>query len=548
MADMTTASRGAYLLVAGLKKAGVDVVFSLSGNQIMPVYDALLGSGIRIVHTRHEGAAVYMAEAYAQFTGRCGVALLTAGPGFANGLSAAWTAKCSETPVLILSGDAPVNRDGHGGFQEMPQTVFAEAAVKATGRATSAARLEADVTDAIAIASTGRPGPVHLALPDDVLRHAATSNPAAAAPAIAAPRAAAGALDAAARKQIVEAARSATKPILLAGPAFRRAHFKPALAAFAAETGIPALALESPRGLRDPRLGAFADVLREADLIIALGKPLDFMVGFGEAAAMGENCRIVQIDNDAAVLDRDRKRLGNRIAMGTQADPAAALTELTSALAGANEAAWRNTVMAAANHRPAAWQDAAAKTSRIHPVTVANAVAKILSDHPGTSLTIDGGEFGQWSQACLDAPYSVINGPSGAIGGGIAYAIAGKAARPDQPSIVMMGDGTAGFYLAEFETALRNELPFVAIIGNDGKWNAEYQIQARDYGSDRTHSCELMPTRFDQVVAAMGGFGAYVTKADELPKAIEAALSSGKAACINIEIEGLAAPSVKRND
>ena len=102
--------RGADLLVEGLKEAGVETVFSLSGNQIMPVYDALYGSGIRIIHTRHEGAAVYMAEAAAQVTDRTGVALLTAGPGFANGLSAMYTALESETPLVVLSGDSPSGR------------------------------------------------------------------------------------------------------------------------------------------------------------------------------------------------------------------------------------------------------------------------------------------------------------------------------------------------------------------------------------------------------------------------------------------------------
>jgi len=163
-------TRGADQLVSGLRAAGVDVIFSLSGNQIMPVYDALLDSGIRLIHTRHEGAAVYMAEAYAQVTGRVGVALLTAGPGFANGLSAAWSALSSETPILILSGDAPMNRDGHGAFQEMEQTALAKSAVKATYRAHSAATLGQDVLNAIAIAKAHRRGPVHIALPDDLLR------------------------------------------------------------------------------------------------------------------------------------------------------------------------------------------------------------------------------------------------------------------------------------------------------------------------------------------------------------------------------------------
>ena len=162
--------RGADLLVEGLNEAGVETVFSLSGNQIMPVYDALHGSGIRIVHTRHEGAAVYMAEAAAQITERVGVALLTAGPGFANGLSAIYTALESETPLVVLSGDSPALRDGRGAFQELDQSAAAEVMAKASFRCQNAADLKQDVLRAIALAEAGRPGPVHLALPDDVLR------------------------------------------------------------------------------------------------------------------------------------------------------------------------------------------------------------------------------------------------------------------------------------------------------------------------------------------------------------------------------------------
>jgi thiamine pyrophosphate-dependent acetolactate synthase large subunit-like protein len=537
--------RGADAVVAALRDAGVEIVFSLSGNQIMPVYDALFGSGIRLVHTRHEGAAVYMAEAYAQVTGRPGVALITAGPGFANGLSAAWSALCSHTPILVLSGDAPAKRAGHGAFQEMDQTAFAAPAVKASFRPTSAAALEQDVRRALELTTEGRHGPVHLALPDDVLR-APAGAAGVASPVVPAAAATAQAPTGTDLATIRAALDAAERPIILAGPMFRRAARKPHLAAFMAASGLPAIALESPRGLRDPRLGAFVDVLPEADLIITLSKPLDFMVGFAEPPAVAAGCHMIQVSLDADTMARDRNRLTDRDIQDVAACPAATLAALaTSAKPHASAPAWRDRVLAAVAHRPAAWAEDATRTERIHPVTVCNAIRLLLDRHPEAVLVIDGGEFGQWSQACLDTSASVINGASGAIGGGIPYAIAAKAARPDEPVFVMMGDGTAGFYLAEFETALRNSLPIIAIIGNDARWNAEHQIQTRDYGANRTHSCELSPTRFDQVIAAMGGHGEYVTSADGLAPALERALAANTAACINVEIEGLAAPVVR---
>ncbi|HUS97399.1 MAG TPA: thiamine pyrophosphate-binding protein, partial [Hyphomicrobiaceae bacterium] len=352
-------TRGADQLVSGLRAAGVDVIFSLSGNQIMPVYDALLDSGIRLIHTRHEGAAVYMAEAYAQVTGRVGVALLTAGPGFANGLSAAWSALSSETPILILSGDAPMNRDGHGAFQEMEQTALAKSAVKATYRAHSAATLGQDVLNAIAIAKAHRRGPVHIALPDDLLRED-TKSGSGAKPSVQMPGdRLPSTLSDTCRDALVAALKSARQPIALAGPAFRRAATKPGLEAFTQRTGIPAIALESPRGLRDPRLGAFAEVLPKADLLITFGKPLDFMLGFGEASALAPECKIFQIDTDEAIMTVDRERLADRSIVSGFACPEQMLAVLTSAHDGheipAARREWCKSVLSAVAYRPPEW-------------------------------------------------------------------------------------------------------------------------------------------------------------------------------------------------
>jgi len=117
---------------------------------------------------------------------------------------------------------------------------------------------------------------------------------------------------------------------------------------------------------------------------------------------------------------------------------------------------------------------------------------------------------------------------------------------PHEPVLAIMGDGTFGFHMAEFDTAVRNKLPFVAVVGNDACWNAEHQIQIRDYGENRAHGCELLPTRYDQMVAAIGGHGEFVTKAEELPGAIQRAYDSGKPACVNVMIQSVAAPIVRR--
>ena len=157
-----------------------------------------------------------------------------------------------------------------------------------------------------------------------------------------------------------------------------------------------------------------------------------------------------------------------------------------------------------------------------------------------------GGEIGQWAQACLSAPHRAINGIAGSIGSALPFAVAARLAVPDAPVVAVLGDGTFGFHAAEFDTAVRHGLPMVVVVGNDARWNAEYQIQVRDYGRDRTIGCELLPTRYDQVAAAFGGHGVHVTDPAMMDAAVQEAVASGKPACINVMMEGLAAPTIRR--
>ena len=164
-----------------------------------------------------------------------------------------------------------------------------------------------------------------------------------------------------------------------------------------------------------------------------------------------------------------------------------------------------------------------------------------------TVLICDGGEFAQWGQSMLPVRRRLVNGVAGAIGASLSFALSARLLEPEAPVFAVLGDGTIGFHLAEFETAVRRRLPFVAVLGNDARWNAESQIQLRDYGRERMHGCELLPSRYDQVVAALGGHGEFVENAADLPAAIERALASGKPACINIMVESIAAPVVRQN-
>jgi acetolactate synthase-1/2/3 large subunit len=229
------------------------------------------------------------------------------------------------------------------------------------------------------------------------------------------------------------------------------------------------------------------------------------------------------------------------------ADVEEAARNLCEHARGLKASGWRDEVHAAIRFRPAAWSAvASAAGAPLHPLEVGRAVQQLLDRSRDAVLVADGGEFGQWAQACVSAPTRLINGPAGSIGSALPFALAARMARRDATVIAMLGDGTFGFHMAEFDTALRAHLPFVAVVGNDACWNAEYQIQLRSYGRERAAGCELRPARYEQAVAALGGHGEHVEGAADLGPALARAAASGLPACVNVIIERLPAPTVAR--
>ncbi|MFG1346674.1 thiamine pyrophosphate-binding protein [Xanthobacter autotrophicus DSM 431] len=542
VAPDAAAPRGADLLVRTLEAHGVRRIFSLSGNHIMPVYDALLETGIDLIHVRQEAAAVHMADAHARLTGEVGVALVTGGQGQSNAAAALFTALAAESPVLLLSGHAGLGELGRGAFQELDQAAIARPMAKASWMVARGADLGPDIGKAIRIAREGRPGPVHLSLPVDLLEQRLPDATAAAPlPLEPAPDAVAVAAGVAAQLAAAE------QPLILASPAFCTPHGRPRLAALEAATGVPVIGMESPRGVNDPGLGAFAEMLAAADLLVLMGKALDFTLKFGAPPAVAAGCRFVVVDPDEALLARAAKAKGHLLAARAQADAGAVIDALAASppAPAPAHAAWRAKVREALAFLPPAWAGARAE-GRVHPVELCTAVRDFLAGHPGATLVCDGGEIGQWPQAIVKTDQRLINGVSGTIGASLPFAIAARLARPDAPVVAVLGDGTCGFHMAEFDTAVRCGAPFIAVVGNDARWNAEHQIQLRSYGAERARYCGLLPTRYDAVAEALGGFGALVTDPADLPAALAAAHASGRPALINVMIEGAPAPVIRR--
>jgi acetolactate synthase-1/2/3 large subunit len=532
-----TALTGAAVLARSLARLGVERIFTLSGNQILSLYDACLDHGLALTDTRHEAAAGHMAEAWARLRGQPGVCLVSAGPGHTNTITAIANALWSETPVLWLSGGGDLANDGRGGFQEMDQVALAAPVCKAAWRVERAGDLPDLLARAWRTMLEGRPGPVHLTLPADLLARPITAPPEI-DPAIRRliPQPADSALVAEAMALLVRAER----PLILASPSAARGAAGAALEALIDQTNIPALAVESPRGLTDPAWHDLGAAVPHADAILLLA-PQDYAIAFAGPRAFGPDAHLIQVAPAAAELGRNRP-----VEIGLVGDAATVLFQLSRAAGDRNwpVRAWRDELTSLrargrARLAEAEWSEAAP----IHPLRLAAEVRAALP--PGASVSLDGGEFGQWARwAFGDADCTtLVNGKFGMIGPAIPFAIGAALARPEQPSVALLGDGTFGYHALEFDTAVRHGIPIVAIVGNDAGWAAERHRQVAAYGPERVVASDLLPARYDEVVRALGGVGEFVQSPAEIAPALRRALASRRPACVNVLIQSIQSPA-----
>jgi acetolactate synthase-1/2/3 large subunit len=483
-----------------------------------------------------------MADAYGRLTGRPGIAWVTGGPGHANAVGALFTALGQETPMVLMSGHTETDQLGRGGFQELRQVEMAAPVCKAAWMATNTATVGMDVAKAIRLATSGRPGPVHLSLPSDVL-DATVPEDAVVWPTEAEFAAPAIPLDNTTADAVLALLATASRPLIIGAPVLATAKGRDLLRRIESALTIPACLSEGPRAFNDASLGAYAEVAKRADMVLLLGKALDFTLKFG-GAPFAADCRFISIDPDGAILGRAARSRG--LAFGCVADtyPAA---EALIARGRPRDPAWLSEARSAFDDRPAAWADLASKTQgMLHPAQVFRTLQPFLDRDPGSVLICDGGEFAQWGQSLLRNERRMINGVTGSIGSSLPMASGARVVEKSAPVFAVLGDGTFGFHMSEIETAVRLNLPYVAVVGTDCRWNAEYNLQVRDYGPNRTHGCELNATRYDLVATALGGHGELVTDATELHGAIERSLASGKPAVINVMIESIPSPVVRR--
>lgn len=536
MTATTPTQTGAAAFVHLLRLAGVTRIFTLSGNQILPLYDACLDAGIAVTDTRHEAAAAHMADAWARTRGEPGVCLFSAGPGHTNALSAILNARWANSPVLWLSGGTPRAAIGRGGFQDIDQLGLAERATKGAWRITDPATMADTFANAWRTMLAGRPGPVHLTLPADLLAQPTTVAPPAAldlAPSIV--RA-----DTAAVDEALTLLATAQKPLVLVGPELVRGRgtATEALDAFADATGIPCLPIESPRGMTDPLFQGIGRMIAQADIVL-LAAPRDYAVGFASPAAFAGCGRLILVDPAPAPGPHDLALTG---------DPAAILRQLADG-AGHHQwdtGTWLSELGAARSASVAELIDVAESSEvPIHPLRLATEIHDLLP--PESAVVFDGGEFAQWARWAYGdwSGQTVVNGKLGMIGPGIPFGLSTALARGEQgsPVVVFVGDGTAGYHIMEFDTAVRHNIPLVVVIGNDAGWGAEVHRQVQFYGADRVVAGHLRPSRYDQIAQALGAHGELVERPEEIAPALHRALASGKPACINVLIRSLPSPT-----
>ena len=528
--------RTADLLIKTLADAGITYLFSLSGNQIMSVYDAWIDSELELIHVRHEAAAVHMANAWGQLTGKPGVALVTAGPGFANTISALYDARQAETPLLVLSGAAPFEADGLAPFQALDQAGLAATICKASWRITEPDQVAPMVRRALALAVSDRPGPVHLTIPVDILK-APAQIMASKDPEMQTR------FDGAWVKQMLAAIRIAKRPLILTGPALKRSTaFREAASSLRAQS-LPLVGLEDPRGSNEASLGTFARELPFADLVILLGKPLDFMLRAGDRSLLNADARLIQVDTDPEILALTRRQIREeQLLLLVEGEPAVALTQLAAALSGGPPVApdWAAKIELALSYRPDQWLALCADP--IHPAQLGHAIDAFLADKPDHLLIADGGDCTQWLRATIGAPDRLSNGPAGSIGGALPFALAARLARPTATIVACSGDGGFGFHPFELDTAVRHNLPFIFVIANDACWNAEQQVQRREFGPTRVRGIHLLPSHYHEVAQALGAWGCLVEDSADLAAALRAAEGARRPAVINARIASVATP------
>jgi acetolactate synthase-1/2/3 large subunit len=553
---------GGRLVARRLKANGVSKLFTLSGGHLFSIYDGCKEEGIEIVDVRHESTAAFAAEGWAKVTREVGVCALTAGPGVTNGMSAMASAQANHSPMVVLGGRAPAGRWGMGSLQEIDHVPFVRPLTKLAATPESTEEIPGLVEEAFAAAQAPHGGPTFVDFPlDYVFMEAAEgefdppaegegeegrlgsgpggnlsgprSGVGRATRAIA--RAGRALADGPALERAAELLRGAERPVVMAGTDLYWGHGEEALVELMEALQIPAFVNGLARGCvpADHELffsRARGQALKEADVALVVGVPMDFRLGFG--ASFGEETEIVVVD-----VAEPQRRHPRAVAAELYGDLRQTLTDLRTAATRQTRRsdAWVRGLRAAESEKRAKEREELEdERAPLHPMRLYHELGQVLERD---AIVIgDGGDFVSYAGRVIDSykPGCWLDpGPFGCLGTGPGYALAAKLARPQSQVVLLLGDGAFGFSGMEFDTLARHGVSVVGVMGNNGIWALEKHPMEFLYGY--SVAAELRPeTRYDEVVEALGGHGELVRRPQELRGALERALSAGAPALVNV--------------
>jgi acetolactate synthase-1/2/3 large subunit len=516
---------------------GVDTMFTLSGAHVFPMYDAAVHADppIRLVDVRHEQTAVFAAEAIGKLTRTPGLAVLTAGPGVTNGVSAITQARFSGSPLVVLGGRAPANRWGMGSLQELDHPPLLTSVTKSAETAHQTSEIASKLTAAFVSAATSHRGPAFVDVPMDAFYdQASIDRPGP-------PRPAPGEPDPAAVQQVADLLAGARHPVLVVGTDVWADHAEDAALRFVEETGIPTVTNGMGRGVvpgGHPLLVSRArgKAFAGADLVVVAGTPLDFRLGYGVFGGKdgAPPARVVHLADSADQVSGHAELAGS------------ASGDLTAVLEGVR------TALEKKPRRPewSAWavelqDEVAAAVSRdaellgadadpIHPARIYGELLPRLADD--AVVIGDGGDFVSFAGKYVEPkrPGGWLDpGPFGCLGAGLGAAMAARLSRPESQVVLLLGDGAAGMSLMDVDTLVRHRLPVVIVCGNNAAWGLEKGPMKMLYGYDV--AADLAPqTRYDRVVEALGGGGELVTEPAAIGPALDRAFAAGAPYLVNV--------------
>jgi acetolactate synthase-1/2/3 large subunit len=534
---------GGEMLIRVLEQQGIREVFTLHGGHLDAIYQAARGRNLRWIDTRHEQAAGHAADGWARTTGRVGVAIVTAGPGVTDVVTAVTNAYLDCIPTLFIGGAAPL-RDAEtlplqGGFD---QVALMHPITKWACRITHTNRIPDMVAQALRVATTGRPGPVFLEIPIDVLFARADEETAVFPRRVrpdAAPAPAPSAVSLA-----LEWLQQAERPAIMAGGGVWFSGGAAALRGFAERTGIPVFSNSKAHGIVPGNLalcgGGFATlaVLAQGgsapDVVLLLGARLGLFTGGRGGGFLAPTRRLIQVDIEGEEIGRNRD-----IDLAIVADCCETLRVLDAEGSERNwpdRSAWQRAVRDARNLPRQMFAEAVTSDAApIHPFRFAHEVVRAAGTN--AILVADGGETASWVEMAADVGGGgqwLSHGYLGCLGTGMPFAIAAKVAHPERPVICVVGDGSVGLNFAEFDTMVRHNLPIVTVVNNDQQWGMSAHGQDLIFGTGHRVATDLAPTRYDLAAAGFGCHAEHVERPNELGPALHRALAAGRPACVNV--------------